>query len=367
MRSDLKWRAQGCAGLGCGMGCLGAVVWVLYLIAASTYVGMNSSAVERQFAREGFRLSNYSADYHSMTLAPLAPADFDNAALEQLVGLAREHNVNEGGLSLNLDDCPKLTNVDALGAVPSGLSSLSMNNCKNLANLDGLKNQQHVRDLKLNGCEKLKDVDALALDVELRSVELKDCAALSNINGLTNLPRLSELRLTRCISLPNLDGLPDLAHLDLAGCRHLKNVDPLARCGQLEELNLSHCLELTNVKALAALRNLSRLNLSGCSKLTDLNALSNLKGLRWLSLADSPQLTDLKVIARLPKPNPDKLVFGLVSLDAQRCSRLRDVGALRDCQSLRQIDLTGSPIIASDLASLRRALPEANISFREGQ
>src|ERR1700722_843660 len=161
MPLDLKSRAQGCAALGCGTGCLGIVVWVLYLIGVSIAGALSSNAVVRQFEREGFRLTNYSSDYGSMSLAPLAPADFDNADLERLIALFQQKNGRS--LDLNLDDCPRLTHIEPLAALPSeGLSSLSMNNCKNLVNLDGLKGQQYLRSLKLNGCEKLKDVDALA-------------------------------------------------------------------------------------------------------------------------------------------------------------------------------------------------------------
>ena len=70
MPLHLKSRAQGCAALGCGTGCLGAVVWLLYLIGAGITAGLNSKAVVRQFEGEGFRLTNYSSDYGSMSLAP---------------------------------------------------------------------------------------------------------------------------------------------------------------------------------------------------------------------------------------------------------------------------------------------------------
>jgi hypothetical protein len=346
---------------------LGAFLRVLYLVGASIYAGLNSSAVERKFARDGFRLTNYSPEYHSMSLAPIEPDDFDETALDRLLARAREVTVGEGRLYLDLDNCPRLTKIDALAAVSAQLCSLSMNNCKNLANLDGLRNHRHLTYLKLNGCEKLQNVDAVSGAPNLESVELNRCVALLNVNGLAKHTQLRHLRLRGCTSLLSIDGLRNVLvqQLDLSGCRALKSIDPLKACGQLEELNLSNCVELTNINALAGLPNLYRLNISGCPKLTDLSALAHIKKLWWLSMADNPQLTDLKALPK-SRPNNWRGFDGIITFDAQRCPRLTNIETLRQCQSVIELDLTGCPIAPADLAILRQALPESHVRFRGG-
>jgi hypothetical protein len=365
MRFRIKPTASGCANIGCGTLLLGGIIFVVGL---RFWNARTADAVVREYERQGFRLKSYSSYDGTMTIEPVVPADFDDAALSRLVTFYRKRNRRDGALTLEFDHCRRLTNLSALDEVASNLTQLSLNDCGIITNLDGLRKQQLLWSLRLNGCKKLTNVDALPSAHHLRSIELEDCTALVNIDGLAKQTELGDLKLAGCTALSKFDALGSLQlrRLDLTGCDHLQNVDLLKGCVKLEELNLSHCADLSSIASLAGLPELRRLNLGGCPRLKDLSPLARLN-LRWLGLADSPQLTDLNALAKLPAVNPDAFIFGLTSLDAQRCPQLHDVKGLFNGQSLLQADFTGSPVARADLVRLRQAFPTAHINFREAK
>jgi hypothetical protein len=369
MRFSFKPTASGCAKIGCGTCFLLLLAGFLYQVGLGVWSARTANAIVRQYERQGFRLKFYWPGYDPMTVEPIEPADFDDAALQRLIALYQQRTDRDAHLELKLDHCPKLTKLDALEGVQSRLLSVSLNNCGNLSNLEGLRKQQNLWSLKLNGCKKVTSVDALAGAHGLRSVELKDCTDLLNVDGLATHSELNDLKLAGCSALSKIDALGALGllrRLDLTGCDQLRSIDQLKRCIQLEELNLSHCRELTSIAPLAGLPKLRRLNIAGCAKLNDLSPLARLN-LRWLSLADNPQLTDLNALAKLPAVNWDRLILGLASLDAQRCVQLHDIKGLFNCHSLLQADFSGSPVAPADLGRLRQAFPMAHIDFREAK
>ena len=117
---------------------------------------------------------------------------------------------------------PDLSKFTAL----SNLATLALEDCPNLTNIDALKEMKGLIKLKICFAPGISNIDALKELKHLETFELNDCPNLTNIDALRELKALKVLHLWSCTGLRNLDGilgLTGLKTLDVFGCNGLTN------------------------------------------------------------------------------------------------------------------------------------------------
>ena len=189
-----------------------------------------------------------------------------------------------------------------------------------------VRNWHHLRRLNLRGT-KITDMTLQHLSgmstlesLDIGFVQVTDVG----LDQLTYLPSLTELMLggnkLSDVGLQSLRQLTGLTYLDLGGAQRTDS--------GLWSVSITDA----GMEAIASLRNLRHLRLNGTS--VSGRSLEKLKGLRLLE-----------------------------RFDLQDCKHVGDdaIPTLSSLPSLRIIDLTGTPVTAEGIATLRRARPNCRI------
>jgi hypothetical protein len=289
-------------------------------------------------------------------------SDWDWRALERTPGLEHLRIGGVDGLraappvplpklrGLSISSCHDLVE---LGDLAPGLDSLNVLDCPSLSDIGSLGEVGELRVLRLSG------VDCAGLPALPRTLETVSITAapLRTLSGLERADGLSELRLVRCPELVDLSavaGLANLAELTISGCPSLRGLAPLSTLDGLETLAL-RAAPLDDPKPLAALTGLRDLVVDSPSglrrfgwlgKLTDLRSLA-LRGCRLTRVPTSLSRLDRLTALDLGASSGLKTLDGLESLenlqvlDVSGCKELSDVSAVAGLPALELLDVRG--------------------------
>ena len=224
------------------------------------YVDVEDCSIERLWAfPAGAKLERLYAGHTDIgDLGPLSAA----AALRQL----------------DLDDCERLENIDAIAALPN-LVRLSMANCIRLTDYASVAKCRGVTTLNL-----------------ARSAWLRDLECVSQLTDLDEL-RLDE---TPVEDLTPLFALQNLRTLALAECPNIVDIRPLVKLARLESLALNECKGIEDFRPLGRLKRLMTLWLEG-TLVTDLSFTIHLENLRLLDITYCDELTDISPLGEVVK------------------------------------------------------------------
>jgi hypothetical protein len=188
----------------------------------------------------------------------------------------------------------------------------------------------------------LKSLDRLHTLV-LANSQVEDLTPLRELKALHTL----SLANTRATDLRALRELGELRELDLRGVP-IRDISELSSLTALTSLSLAQTA-VEDLAPLAALTAIESLSLAS-TRVSDLSPLARLHALRSLYLSYTG-VTDLSPLASLPS-------LRSLSLSGTPVS---DPAPLSQLGQLAIVDLRGCPVSADAVASLRRALPRAEI------
>lgn len=124
------------------------------------------------------------------------------------------------------------------------LKQLHIRTMGQLTSLEGLP-VEHLEQLDLNNCPELEDISALGGAPKLSQLNLSGSAKLQELRGLElGLPELSNVTLSRLTNLHSLKGLgaaPKLSRLNVQHCASLALATGLGDCKQLKSVQFYHC------------------------------------------------------------------------------------------------------------------------------
>jgi Leucine-rich repeat (LRR) protein len=166
-----------------------------------------------------------------------------------------------------LDSCPKLVDINALGAFET-LESVKMLNvavpsAAAFAKLTSLKSLTIARHRWLRVADQFADFDGIEALQGLETLSVIS-DKIERLAGLRGLPKLSSVDVHQA-AISSLDGLADLPSLRTLGLSGsvLTSLDGVEQFRGLTSLSACGCSSLTNVDALYSLADLSCVNLVG--------------------------------------------------------------------------------------------------------
>lgn len=221
-----------------------------------------------------------------------------------------------------------------------GLVFLGLQDCDRVTNLDALRGLKHLGGLDLGGCKNILDLDELESLGPLRylglppNVTATDLARLRQRGVLNKAVALMFSNSAQLENLDALDGLPELSTLTIAAAANLRDLKALGNLPGLREVLIQGALHETGAAGLPVLRKLRRLSLPG-----------NVSNELLQRLRDAGSLDHL------------------VSLSLQGNTQLTDPAPLLDLPNLRRLDLTGCTGLAANghAHKLRTSLPACDI------
>ena len=208
-----------------------------------------------------------------------------------------------------------------------------------LETLRGLEACPHLTTLSVRWCPRLREVSALSSLRQLVVLGLEGCPEVGSLDGLGEYPCLERLVLGSCriqdvvgVSMPalrsvTLDSLHQLRTIAWLGeTRHLLGVRMLD-VPALDSLHgLEGCTQLTALQLHAA-----EARDDGDSALRDITALKGCDSLTRLALSGCTKLEDIQVLRKL---------HGLTEVYLTR-SAVSDVSPLADLPNLTELGLVG--------------------------
>lgn len=292
----------------------------------------------------------------------------------------------DGNLTLNLDNCKQVVQLDPLKGMP--IHSLKLRYCVEIRDLSPLK-EMPLTVLDLSYCAQVRDLTPLR-DMKLDTLSVYACMGVKDLSPLQGMP-ITNLNLAGCVlvtSLAPLKGMP-LMTLTLTSCTGITTFAPLQgmplttlvagsvpkvqdltplRGLPLVDLDLSGCTakDLTPLQGLP----LTSLKLTSCQQLKDLSLLRGMK-LTSLAVGSCTQLEDLTPLKGMPLTS---LTMGstqvknlaplqgmpLVSLSLDTCPQVNDLAPLKG-MSLTSLSLTACGEI-KDLTPLK-GMPLTSLTF----
>jgi DNA-binding transcriptional ArsR family regulator len=254
----------------------------------------------------------------------------ESDATKQIQRLGFFLQAENGILNASAQGRTSVANSDLVAAVPYLLKIKSLQtldiSVTTVNDLAPLANLTTLRGLNL-WTKQVNDLTPLAKLTSLQSLDLS-YTRVNDLQPLVSLTELRDLNLsgTQVRDLLPLAKLIALQTLDLSFTK-VNNVKPLEKLDSLKSLDLAST-HVTNLAPLQMLTDLQSLNLSG-TQVTKLDPLQNLTALQSLDLSRT-KITNLNPLAKLSK--------------------------------LKFLFISNSITIASELETLKRRLPNLEIS-----
>jgi internalin A len=246
---------------------------------------------------------------------------------------------------LDIEACPQLTDLSPLAGLPAlsllylvGLDRLGdpaslgtlpileqlvVRHCPELRSLHGLGEQPRLEELQVDGCRNLRELGSLGHLRALRELRVEDCPSLLTLEHVGELPALEEVWISDCAVLGDVAGLtgspvrdlglsnlPVMADFAVPGLAHLRTLK-VYRCPRVRTVLAERCEHV----------------LLFDTPWKDLSGLRAGPALREIQLF-SDDLADISALAELP---------GLVDVDIDFCTRLKDWSPLLDIPALERV------------------------------
>lgn len=287
----------------------------------------------------------------------------DSKPVTSLGGLENAKNLEHLLLGYcQVSDLTPLTRLDNLTNL-----DLKSNGIDDLAPLSGLYLLESL-DLETN---QIQNLDPLAGLKQLETLKLgknqiEDISALSSLGSL----RVLNLHTNAIKDLSPIGGLDKLQELDLCG-NPIHQVDALKNLVGLHKLHLLGNL-IGDLRPVGELTNLEELS-TGDEKLDDLTPLEKLDKLKSLSVScTGGSLAFLRGLPLLEHLSLCVLVINnlepVKDLENLTCLRIRaknihDLTSLHSMGNLKQLEIFGKPMDASDVLALEHALPGCEVDY----
>jgi Leucine-rich repeat (LRR) protein len=293
----------------------------------------------------------------------------DKASLQRLQEVPSLELLDLGGTGVNdvrsLAGCRALrelrltdtwvTNVGIIGL--ERIATLEVLNVAGISHITSVTSLRHctaLRELILDRtCVTDAGIAGLECIVTLTKLSLVYCFSITSVSSLRHSPSLRELNISdtkvTAAGIGGLNEIGTLQSLRASWCVQL-DASTLRRCRSLREVDLSRLhLNLPDavLAALADVSTLETLSLTYCREVRDVSALAQSVSLRELHLEDSAVCdTGIAGLERIPS---------LTSLSLSSCKSITDVTNLFRSKSLRRLVLSGSFVTDAGLVGLQLA------------
>lgn len=229
------------------------------------------------------------------------------------------------------------TDTDAIDLAECGLTDINdLSYCFLVQSLF-LQGNQITDITPLKGCTALQTLD-------LSGNNIADIGALSDMTKLSDL----KLQKNHIYDLAPLEDKAAMEYLDISH-NEVYEVYSLSNMGSLRQLYASYN-SISDISSLATLTSLTTLELAN-NDIYDISVLVNMTDLASLVLANNniqsvralSTMTNLKILDLSGNP-------------------ITDISPLSSLSSLLELNLKGTSVSAEDVAALRKALPDCNIT-----
>ena len=227
-----------------------------------------------------------------------------------------------------------------------GLKVVMFGGFVELGNVSILAGCRNLKRIYVKNCDDM-DISCLAKCRKLKYVAIEDyviaglrgldkCVSVKHLvlrdvsyfDGFVANPGLESCVMSGCdVESVSFLRLCNLKHLSISSCGKLRNIS-LERCGDLKDVVVHSCVKVEVVNVAAA----DRVAVTFC---TSLRIFTCGERVKWMDLSGCTNLV------RLDGGGDDNRWKNLEVLNLFGCTRLMDVNALRECESLRELCLFG--------------------------
>ncbi|RYZ90755.1 MAG: hypothetical protein EOP04_02890 [Proteobacteria bacterium] len=215
------------------------------------------------------------------------------------------------GTNIAIESNPKLTTINAFGALQSIQKSFSLADCR-IEDLQSFKALSSVQDMNLSDLDKLKNFDGLTRLASISSLKLENLPALQSFKGLDS--SFTEINKVEIVELANLISLSDLKinsirELNIKDVPKLQSVFNSDSPVQLKEIftltGETEIKDLTGLKFSKKFNviDLRDTNLSSLEGTEDIEELGSLNAENMANIGEGFQLIGLRTLEKLSFSN----------------------------------------------------------------